>query len=572
MTLNSMRVWFGHYAKWIMGFMFVAMVVTTFSWNGLGRGNGPATPAQSPDDVVATVDGQQVTRGDIDQQMDRMEQQFGGGSVPLMEMPFIQQYALQQVEQGDEMVAKAKKMGITASDAEIQQERDKILVADHARQELGLPANASLADVDAALEQQGKSVETLFPDADLAESIIMQKLQDRITKGITVSEQDTRNSYTQYHTQHILVDAQKRSDLEAQARAKQIIAMASKPGADFSALAKQDSDEFGTKNKGGDAGWIDQSTSYLPQEYKQAAFALHPGQVTPDPVKSAQYNGYFIIKLDGTRSNLPADFDKKKATYISQYSQTKQNQAWTDFTTELQSEPHKIVMLDPALRGSQEMQDAQKLPSTDPNQQTLYRKAIADFQKAVKNASGRDKAVLYLQIATADSNLKDLQAELAAYQAANKANGTPDTQLLMAIGDLYKQMGQNDQAVAEYQAASKNDWNDMSTHRTLVADYNAMGHKDLAAQELAWIANYQKTHPQPKTPALGMGGPGGAQPIQVSTSGKTTAQPIVVKTVPGKSTAHPIAVSTSTGKSTAQPIVIHTTGAQPASQQSAPTQ
>ena len=99
-------------------------------------------------------------------------------------------------------------------------------------------------------------------------------------------------------------------------RRRQILAKAKAPGADFAALAKQYSDDPGTKAKGGDDGFIDENTQYIP-EFKKAAFSLKPGEVTPDLVVSPQY-GYFIIKLDAVKTALPADFEKNKAKYLAQ--------------------------------------------------------------------------------------------------------------------------------------------------------------------------------------------------------------------------------------------------------------
>jgi parvulin-like peptidyl-prolyl isomerase len=521
-----MRIAFGHYAKWIMGFMFVAMVVTTFSWNGLGRNSNAAATQQNPDDVVATVDGQQITRADFTQQIAKMQQQFGGGSLPLSQMPFLRSYAMQQLEQMDEMLAKAQKMGITASDNEIQDTRDKVLRAEHVRQTLGLTDKATLAEVDQALQQQGHSLDDVLPTEAMKQTVIMQKLQDQIKKSVVVSEQDARNSYTQYHTRHILIDNKKRSDVQAQNLANQVLAKAKAPGADFAALAKQYSEDPGTKNKGGDDGWIDTNTPYV-DEFKTAAFSLKPGQITTDLVKSPQF-GYFIIKLDAVRSNLPKDFDKNKAKYISQYASTKQEQAWSKFASDLQNEPHSIVMKDPGLKADKEFQDAQRMQPPDPaKQNSLYTQAIADYTKAIKSTtSGQEKAVMYVQIANANAQLKNVAAETAAYNEALKANGVPDTTLLMQLGDLYKQQGQNDNAIDAYQKASKSAWSDMSIHQTLATDFEALGRKDLADAERKTIADYQKTHPQPKTAGLNMTGPGG--------------QPISVKAVTAKPAAHPV--------------------------------
>ena len=551
MTLNSMRVWFGHYAKYVMGFMFIAMVVTTFSWNGLGRGNNAqATNQQNPDEVVATVDGQQVTRQEFNDDMDRIQRQMGAGGVSLTMRPFMESYAMQQLLQTYEMMAKAQAMGIKVTDDDIKKERETLLTEQNGRKQLGLPSTASLADVDAALQAQGRSIDSVFPEGLVKQAIVMQKLQDQIKKSTVVTEQVARDSYIQYKTQHILIDNQKRSDVQAQALAKEVIAKAKAPGADFAALAKKYSEDFGTKDKGGEDGWIDAGTHYV-DEFKTAAFALKPGQVTADPVKSPSY-GYFVIKLEAIRNNLPKDFDKDKAKYISQVAQAKQSDAMNKFQSELQAAPHNIVMHDPKLKADKEFQDAQRLSPPDPvKQDGMYKQAIADYNNAIKKStSAQDKAVMYVQIANADQALKDVPGQIAALEAALKANGTDEPNLLNTLGGLYKGQKQNDKAIDAYQRASKAAWTDKNIHQGLAASFDSLGRKDLGDAERKWVVDYDIAHPQPKTPSFG--GPGGQQlSLTPAGGGKVTAKPTTVQAVDSST---PPPASTTPAKPATAPV------------------
>ncbi len=73
------------------------------------------------------------------------------------------------------------------------------------------------------------------------------------------------------HARHILVDNE--------ADAKKIIAELKK-GADFAALAKQYSKDPGAAQQGGDLGFFKKDD--MVPEFADAAFALKPGQVSPD--------------------------------------------------------------------------------------------------------------------------------------------------------------------------------------------------------------------------------------------------------------------------------------------------
>jgi peptidyl-prolyl cis-trans isomerase D len=79
----------------------------------------------------------------------------------------------------------------------------------------------------------------------------------------------------------------------AQELAQAIYERAVQPGADFAALARELSQDEGSKPNGGDLGWF--ARGQMVPEFDQATFALSPGGVSP-PVRS-QF-GYHIIKLE----------------------------------------------------------------------------------------------------------------------------------------------------------------------------------------------------------------------------------------------------------------------------------
>ncbi len=81
--------------------------------------------------------------------------------------------------------------------------------------------------------------------------------------------------------------------IEAPAR-KDIAEVAA--GADFAALAKRDSVDA-SAGQGGDLGFLRQDK--LIPEIGAVAFALEPGQVSPNPVRAGR--NWFVIKVDARR-------------------------------------------------------------------------------------------------------------------------------------------------------------------------------------------------------------------------------------------------------------------------------
>jgi peptidyl-prolyl cis-trans isomerase D len=95
----------------------------------------------------------------------------------------------------------------------------------------------------------------------------------------------------QVRASHILFKTDGKNDEAVKKKAEEVMAKV-KAGGDFAALAKQYSEDTGSKDKGGDLDYFGRGTMY--KEFEDAAFALKPGQIS-DLVKSPV--GFHIIKL-----------------------------------------------------------------------------------------------------------------------------------------------------------------------------------------------------------------------------------------------------------------------------------
>ncbi len=547
MSLNSFRTGLGNITsnpigKWIL-FLVAALLVSSLVFSGLGTnlGNlsGTQAAAQTGDDVVATVNGDSITRSDFAalQSARQAQAEEGGHPVPAAEQPLFNNFVLDQIINSTLQAQEAKKLNIPVSDAEISQERAKLVDQSGLRQSLQLPATASLADMDAALTKtQNQTVEQRLPDDKLRQLLLIGdpqsgepgKLQQSLINSTVVTDADAQQFYTKYHTRHILIDNKTRSDAQAKAQAAQIVTKARAPGADFAALAKQYSDDPGTKAKGGDDGFIDETTPYVP-EFKQAAFSLKPGEITPDPVAVPQY-GYFVIKLDAVKSNLPADFEKNKAKYLAQIQQQKAQDKYQALMAGLKTAA-KIDVKDPALAGDRAFAQAEQ--SGNPSQaQPQLQAALASYQQALKaNPPALQKAAVDAAMGEVYQTQRQIPQAISAYEAALALRDDPALEL--TTGQLALQSKQNAQAVAHFQKASQLAWNDQSTHIQLLSLFGQAGRPDLAAKEGDWLKQYAKAHPVSPASAgmpqmLGNPGgqPGAVQPGTVPAPGGATAQPV----------------------------------------------
>lgn len=113
----------------------------------------------------------------------------------------------------------------------------------------------------------------------------------------TYDEMKSRLGNTEYKVRHILV--------EDEANARALIAKLDK-GEKFEDVAKANSIDPGSKEKGGELGWSNPGM-YVPA-FSEAMVKLKKGETTKEPVKSNF--GYHIIQLEDTRELEAPDFEK----------------------------------------------------------------------------------------------------------------------------------------------------------------------------------------------------------------------------------------------------------------------
>jgi peptidyl-prolyl cis-trans isomerase D len=111
------------------------------------------------------------------------------------------------------------------------------------------------------------------------------------------------------HPEHILFMTVGKPDAEVEEIKKKAddVLKQAKKGAKFDDLAKKYSEDPGSKDKGGDLGWITQGQTV--PEFEKTAFSLNPGQIS-DLVKT-QY-GFHIIKVLEKETAHTKPFDEVK--------------------------------------------------------------------------------------------------------------------------------------------------------------------------------------------------------------------------------------------------------------------
>jgi peptidyl-prolyl cis-trans isomerase D len=130
-----------------------------------------------------------------------------------------------------------------------------------------------------------------------------------LTQDISIDEADIRAAYEnrenefsepeQRKARHVLVKMAPDASEEVRAAARkkiEAIQLRIKSGEDFATVAKEDSDDLITRDKGGDLGWFKQGT--MVAAFDQAVFSMSKGE-TSDIIESLF--GYHIIRLEDIR-------------------------------------------------------------------------------------------------------------------------------------------------------------------------------------------------------------------------------------------------------------------------------
>ena len=154
---------------------------------------------------------------------------------------------------------------------------------------------------------------------DIKNALLAQKLMGTEIKGkVKVTEDEIKTYYKDHEgefsrpeaikARHILIKvptgATKKVWKEAKLKAEGIRKRIEK-GEDFAKLAKEYSDDPGSKNKGGELGFF--SKGRMVPEFESAAFSLKPGELS-NPVKTSF--GYHIIQVEKKRKASIRPFSK----------------------------------------------------------------------------------------------------------------------------------------------------------------------------------------------------------------------------------------------------------------------
>ena len=292
----------------------------------------PSAGAPRATGPVATVDGAAVTAEDFNTEIAR-------GVAKGMQPGLLQQFKDQIVDQLidrtliDNAIAGAN---IKVTDTEVDAKMEEVR-AEFAKASAALGQDGSL---ETAAEQMGITADELRQSIEQA--IAIEKIL--ATRGFNAPDPAKVKSFyddnkerferpEQVRVRHILFKVDNPEDQAAwdtaQKRAQMMRAEAAKPGADFAALARENS-EGPMADQGGDLGF--RARGVMPEEFDAIAFTMKKGEIS-QPVKTNF--GYHIIKLEDRHDAGIVPYDEISDQLMAQMTNEAVNEALIGLLDEL---------------------------------------------------------------------------------------------------------------------------------------------------------------------------------------------------------------------------------------------
>ncbi|ABO48662.1 PpiC-type peptidyl-prolyl cis-trans isomerase [Desulforamulus reducens MI-1] len=264
--------------------------------------------ANNKANVVATVNGKDITRQQLDKQTNQMVERYKqqGFDLTTKENKAMKE----QLEQSilDDMITKELLLQ--------EAEKQKLIPAKEA-------IDKNMAEIKKGFpneEEYKKALEeSKVTEAELREQLILDESSRKLYEKVTADvKKPTDEEITKFYNEnkgrepigtperlevkHMLFainsdqpGVPKRGEKEALEAAKLALAEVTQKGRDFGVVAREKSDDLGTRENGG-SYTIDRGANTTDPAFEKAAENLKPGEITKEPVKSAY--GFHIIKLE----------------------------------------------------------------------------------------------------------------------------------------------------------------------------------------------------------------------------------------------------------------------------------
>ena len=485
----------------------------------IGTGNAPSLTDDTRG-VIAKVNGEKLEREAFELRYRRETDAREDAVIPsaFQESQARGQLFDQMVDQMLRMQA-AKKAGVKVGGREVKKKINEYIDMRIAQLKEQVLANRKGKKTDeafdAALKRSGGSIAQIKAqmrkeiDPDMVrDQLIIEKYFEKLKESVDTSEEAVKAGFDEIRLAQITVGTVGRSAVQAEQRAKDILAKV-KAGGDFAKLAQQNSEDP-YRAAGGDQGSFAKKLT-LPQEIADPAFKLKAGEVG-GPVKMA--DGYVIFKILERRNALPADYSnpKKKKEYRDMYVQQEQYRMQLKAESDMRRAA-RIDVTDLEIKAYLVSKDISQYldPSGGTRAKAKAEEAAKAYEKAINGSAGDTQALarcysslayLYYMMAkpallspTPQERVDFRKKAIDNFNQALKY--TESNELRMTLAELYVENKDYDNALKELKYVSENEFYDKNAHMLIISKYEEMKSArpevaQLIEDENRWIADYDK--------------------------------------------------------------------------------
>ena len=322
----------------------------------------PTTPTEpeAPGGAVAEVNGTAIDRASFERHLDRTRSRFKQANreiPPALETRLKENILRRLVE--DELIAqKAKAEGVELGEEEFEgrfAEHRKRFGTDKAYQDF--------------LQRTGQSEDEMR--RELRKSLMRERLYAKLVPQEDPSDEEAKAYYDKNIARYIEPEQVKASHIllkyttsdpdtlkkEKMGKCKKLFREAKKKGADFAALAKENS-EGPTAPRGGDLGFFPRGRMVKP--FEEAVFAAKPGNVL-GPIET-QF-GCHVIKLIEKKEKRERPFDEAKPSVLSTLKAIKKSESTRNLLNDLR-QTAQVKVLEPGLKYQLPPQPVNAVPTT----------------------------------------------------------------------------------------------------------------------------------------------------------------------------------------------------------------
>jgi len=228
------------------------------------------------------------------------------------------------------------------------------------------------ADLDAYYKAHADAFRT--PEQARIEYVVLDL--ETLKRSVSVTDAELRQYYDENlsrytaaeerRASHVLVKAEKDQPAaerdKARAKAEALLAELRAAPARFAEIAKKNSDDPGSAERGGDLDFFGRGAMVKP--FEDAAFAMKPGEISP--VVESDF-GFHIIRLDAVRGGEKKPFDSVRAEIEDevkkQLAQKKYAEAAEQFSNTVYEQPDSLQPVIDKLKLSKQTATVQRSPA-----------------------------------------------------------------------------------------------------------------------------------------------------------------------------------------------------------------